>query len=568
MVYNPFVIVEVWDSSNTALICELPRRWGVTGSDPLNVAGVGTVSISVDDAVFTRHAGLLGFRQWVKFYIGDGTGGGRYVGAFQVRQRKLTWVGTNEWGDRVLTVSGPMVLGITNDYIVRHETQPPAPDASGNRAYAWTARAGEWYEDSSWSDALTSYGAWNTHITNARSGKTGKPSYQPKDWPDPLAQWVHVTGGGTWQFSRTTITIPVGGLLICWYLTADEVVRGFIDGDLVISRDEYETGYKSFAEKKMFLPEGDHTFAVMMRSKGTPGGDGIDPFLSTVMTLNGKGDPTTVLRRSQVANWKGHSGLPVPGWRQAEILRSQINEAQGRGNLSASLLTVDFTSTTASDQSAGEDRTWVAEFSKSMRIGTKGLDAIAQLCALGSFDVWVDFNATPAAYKLKAAKRRGRDRSATVTLEPGRNLIGWEVTETDAVQNDAVVQYDGGWVNYQDATSIGEWGNREIGISLGAVQDDDTATTIAASHVITRKQARKRAGASDEIHHDEDDQPVAGIVASPGSTPFLDYGTGDSIKVPASTGVLMKQRLLALSFAEDNETGQLSFDPEFGEELG
>jgi hypothetical protein len=566
MPFNPTIIVEVWDRENSTLLAELPRRWDVTGSDPLNVAGMGTVSVSTEDAIFARQPTLFAWGNWVKYYLTDGLGNGAYIGAMQIRRRKRKFIGDNEWSDMVMSVSGPMVLGILSDMIVKHEVQPPREDASESRSYFWGSEEGEWYDGSQWSASIVSEGRWDSHITNPRSGTVSKPKYKPEDWPVPAAEWIHVSGGGAWQFYRTWIEVPDGGAMIKLFATADEIMAVWFAGDRVITRDEYEFGYKSFSEYKTYAPEGIYQVGILMRSKNTPGGDGVDAFLFAAVTLNDSGDPDVVLRKSNnTAAWEAHVGLPPPGWKQAEILRSWMSEAQSRHGQdwdSAQLLSVNFSADQATDQGFGESRTWVIELSMSFRIGTTYLDGTAKLCEIGDFDLWVN----PDTFQLNAAKRRGRDASDNFALEPGRNLVGWEVDEVDTVINDITAKYDGGWVDYEAAGSADTYGHREAGISLGSVADDETAEVIASAHVERRKHARRRAGHAAEVERDEDSQPTAALVASPGSVPFIHYGTGWSIKAPLHTGVQGKQRLLSLSFSEDNVTGEVSFDPEFGEE--
>jgi len=558
LVFKPYIAVEVYEDDGVTLIAELPRRWDISGSEPLNVPGVGQITISLDDPVLARHPGILSLGNWVKFYIGDGLGHGDYCTAFQIRQRKTRFRGSNEAADRLRTVSGPTPLALLDDFMVKHETQPPRQDASENRSYTWTAPPGEWYDASQWSDTLDSAGEWLDHITNARSGTVAKPLHKPVNWPAKHADWIRIIGGGEWQFFRTSYTIPSGGKLVKMYLTADEICRGFLDGDMVISRDETENGYESFGTYKTFLPAGTHYFSVLMRSKATPGGDGVDAFLFALCSLKTNGKVDQVLRTSSTGGaWVGHGGLPAPGWRQAEILRSQVFEAQARGNESANMLTVDFTKNVDSTGAS-----WTTEVSRSMRIGTSILDSQAQLSELGNFDVWVK----PHDFKLQAFIRKGADMSNSVTYEPGRNLLDWDVDENDRVKNTALVKYDGGWVEYSAPTSITNFGHREVLISLNSAADDETAAAIAGAHIERRKHARKRAGAAPEIDKNQDDQPTASVVLSPGAVPGIDYRAGTRLKVPSGTGVHAVQRIIGLTWAEDNETGLITIDPEFAEE--
>lgn len=556
MSYNPFIIVEVLESDGETVICEPPRRWDVTGSDPLNLPGVCTLSLLRSDSVFTRHPGLLAMGHWVRYTLCDGLGAEKVVALMHIRNTKTKFVGAGEAGDYIRTVSGPTLHGTLKDFIVKHVTQPPRTDSPESRFFGWASPVDDWYEGADWDDTLTSEGEWRDHITDARSGTTEKPHRKPRHWPDKLAEWIHVDSGAQWQFYRDVITIPVDGKVVRWFLTADEVIRGFIDGDLVISRDEDESGYKSFGEYKVFLPEGDHQLAVMMRKKNTAGGDTIDAWLGTLWTVKTDGSLDTLIKRSNTT-WNVHDGLPAPGWKQAEILKVLVNEAKIRGNLSATRLELDFTHLV---DTRGD--TWGGNYNKTFSIGASILDVQAQLSEMGDFDIYVN----PANFKIQAWKRRGSDKSDNIALEAGRNLIDWEVEENDNVGNKALVHYDGGWLMRTNTESVIDYGEREIAISLGSVADDDTAAAIADSHIETRKAARRRAGAAEEWNVDQDKQPVASIIPTRGATPFLDFGTGDSVKAPTHTGVHKKQRLAGLSFNEDNDTALLSFDPDFSEE--
>jgi hypothetical protein len=203
---------------------------------------------------------------------------------------------------------------------------------------------------------------------------------------------------------------------------------------------------------------------------------------------------------------------------------------------------------------------------RGFKVGTTILDMQAQLSELGGFDVWVD----PRGYqkpRLECYKQRGTDRSASKTLSPGNNLLEWHQEENDDIINSLLVKYEGGWLNQvENAGSVASNGRREAGVELQQAQDDVTAETIAAAHIDTRKEARKKAKRQ-FMNLAWEDPGFGSLTWSPGHVPMLDFITGDWVSAPADTGGFSKYRILSLTINEDNETGELSWEPELSEEV-
>jgi hypothetical protein len=53
----PYIRVEVYDRTGDTLLSEVPRRWGLSGSEPLNTTGTGELSVRLDDAGGQRRVG-------------------------------------------------------------------------------------------------------------------------------------------------------------------------------------------------------------------------------------------------------------------------------------------------------------------------------------------------------------------------------------------------------------------------------------------------------------------------------------------------------------------------------
>jgi hypothetical protein len=164
---------------------------------------------------------------------------------------------------------------------------------------------------------------------------------------------------------------------------------------------------------------------------------------------------------------------------------------------------------------------------------------------------------------LHAWKRRGKDKSKSVTLEVGRNLVQYEVNETDDSKNKFLIHFDGGWTEYTAPGSSSTYGDREAYVQLGNSKEATAAQRTMSQISTGVASAIKSSGASEFFTRAVEDQ-IGSLIAVQGARPFLDYGVGDTVKAPNEDGVLVPHRILGLTCTEDSE-GRLSYDPDLEE---
>lgn len=543
-----YIRIEAYKPDGTTVLTEIPRRFGIRFNDPLNQSGMGQLQILADDPILDAYPDLFEWRNIIKFFIG-----GRCIQGFRIQERDVTLVHSDEHSALVRTISGPTVQFLLEDFMVRHDG-PPRPDSQTTRSYSWASMRDEWYHSSDWDDPVTS-------ASMSDPPGSGAKKHQPKGWPDKSARWVYV--GNDFharpkhgrKYYRRNFTLGKK-THVRLFATADESYRVYVDGEEVLSADNVETGYTNFDQIDLMLPRGKHTVAAFAKGTASYKGDGNDSLLVSMMRVNVKGKATSVVVHTD-NSWEAYYGLHVPGWNRAQVLRNCVREARDRGNDSASQLTLGFGPT---HDSAG--RKWTDRWSDDVQIGDSALALQGKLSEGNGFDVWVD----PATLTIHAYKRRGVDKSHSVTFEPGRNLLEWTSKETDDSKNVFLMNYEGGWTTWTDNASRRIHGRREAFVSLGNSKDDQDAQRVMKGVSKGIGSAIRRAGTGD-LRTRSKDQPEGGLIAVPGARPFLDFRTGDTVKAPNAAGKLTAHRVLDIACTEDQD-GRVSYDPSVEEVLG
>jgi hypothetical protein len=273
--------------------------------------------------------------------------------------------------------------------------------------------------------------------------------------------------------------------------------------------------------------------------------------------LNKKGEKEKVVLRSN-RTWLAYYGEQPPGWNRAYVLRSAVREARDRGNDTANLLVLDFDGVRDTD-----GRKWTDRFNQEVHIGASGVELQSQLSEGNGFDVWVK----PENFKLKAYRRRGEDKSQSIALIPGVNLLDWSVTEEDEIGNIFLIRFDGGFTKVKAPASKKRTGDREVYLELGGVKEAATARRIVQNIIRNYGDYRKR-GKHPEISLKRDITREGSVIGVDGAYPFIDWTVGDTIAAPSGRGgaLLVPMRCMSLAFSED-ASGNLSFDPEL-EQVG
>jgi hypothetical protein len=558
--------VEVWNKTGTVKITELLRRKNVQFQEVLNGVGMGSITVPTRDILLDPALAspfgnnLLATGNIVKFWLGS-----KCISGFQIRERASAMVSSGESSDEWTTVSGPTLNHLLSEFMILHEggIRPGAPDT---RAYSWASQPDEWYNATDWDDQYNTNPQWDPPGFPHRLPKR-RPKYKkPKKWPDKKAKWMWISTKpslnegnyhpprpmGRSHFFRKQVKITKNGQQVRLYVTGDCWIQLFINGDLVLDRYAGEKGYRKFRSFTTNLTAGVHTIGLHMRAtNAASAGDKNYACRFTMMTLNEDGDPSGVLLRSN-KYWQCYHGTNPPGWNRAMDIRNVVNEAKARGNEIAQGITLDFTK---SVDTAG--RGWPAERRQdSFKVGTSCLDLISQFAEPGNFDFWVN----PDSMKLQAWNRRGTDKSKSVALSVGYNLLDFSVNEKDEVKNYFLVQYDGGFFVISSARSIARYGRREAYVELGGIRYYATARALMNA-LIAGIDLNTVTGSAPDVVAKPERERRGSLMAVEGAFPFLDFDIGDQIMAPDADRSWKRYRVLSLTCNEGDD-GTLTFDPE------
>jgi hypothetical protein len=561
--------VEVYDASGTVLITEVPNREGSQFADSLNVATSASLTIHQHDPVVAAYAtaddpwDLFRFGNIVKFWMGT-----KCVSGFVIKSRDVGVVSDSEEVGKTLTVSGPTVHFVLDNFMITQDARL-SEYSSATRTYSWASMPGEWYQASKWDDHINA-----NKMSDPPGGKKGqsakkRPKYslyarKKNKWPDKQALWMWISqqssqNEGHWKpkrkikglhYYRTEVNVLHGGKTWRMSVAADDYYEIWLDGELVLGGDGSEA-YRVFRQKTVTLSKGSHTIAAFVRDKGkVKSGDRNDAFLFTLQQINKKGKVQSTIKRSG-KQWAAWHGPNPPGWNRAMILRNAVIEARERNNDTALGLTLGFTKDTDSDGNKWRDDT-----NADVQVGTSVLDLQSQFSESNEFDVWID----AGSMTLNASRRRGRNKSDSVVLAPGYNLLVWSVSETDEMKNVILAQHAAGFVWVRSPSSVRKYGAREAYLEFGGLRSDAAVEALVTALLSSVSRAGISGGSPAIVNHKEESYSGS-VIAVAGAVPFLDYEVGDIVSAPGSDGGLRAHRVLSITGTEDGD-GQLTFDPE------
>lgn len=519
------VEVRVYGPSGAGAYVTLARRRGVQWLDELDAVGFGSVQVHASDPAAT--AANLAHGRVVKLVY---SGAERF--AFRIEKRETQVVSAQEEAGRWITLSGRGLLSLLGDAVVYPE-QALTRTSADERFFTFASvNTTDWYVAGEWAAPV---GVLSSDDTTARGTL-------PADFPDAEAQWIWSTSpnsdspGGTVNYFRSTFTLDAV-TLVTFYVTADNSFALWLNGEPVLASDEAEVFlWRTTSTYVVSLPAGTHTVAVRAVNAVTADDAANSAGLRVaIASTNSDGSPDTYLRRTDTTNWLVHTG--TPGWRAAHVMKKLLTEAQGREVTACTYLTYDFTADVDSAAVAWTDRQDVA-----VRIGVESVLDVATKLAESAVDV----NVTPGMV-LQGWKRRGADKTATVTLAAGMSLVDHKATSTAATATRALVRTGAGWVEVSDTAGETASGRKETGLSLGTAQSVDAATTVAQSVFVETSTAQTVIES-------------AQMPARTGATPYVDFGVGDDIRTAGEDGDVTV-RVSALSCVED-EDGLLLFTPE------
>lgn len=586
---------QIFDPTNQTFLGELVAPSEGQFVDEYNTPGYGTVRVLLDHPDAT----LLARDNVVQVSY---EGAVRFAWIVETLDRTLS----DPSGQRLLVASGRGLLAWLEDAIVfpqggLRET------SSEDRPFNYAAEDGPWKNSVTWS---APEGVVWRNDTSPRAGL-------PVDWPDNRARWIWSTDPdsqtvpeGTVNYFRSTFTLA-SSTRIRFFATADNYFDMYLDGSLVMSSTRFSENAPTFSQRVAYttrLGAGEHTIAVRARngkrwerydlsidkdsdkvqasdhglingqiirftdisktgtglSTGTnyyivnrednafqvslsDGGSAVDilvdakvdaalradryaGFLMTALKVgsNGRVDRTSApIRRTDVGNWEVATEEPL--YRPAMILRELVEEAQTRGVFRLGEVTFGF------DTASPSTGSWTEYVDLFLRVGTDLLTVMDELVDLG-IDFWID----PVSCELNAAEPRGTDR--TVRLDVANNLIAYATSQEPKYKTQALVQNLDGW--QQVSANADTLGRRETFIEAGRTRSRRTARILTRQ--LLRELGRQRITAT-----------TVEAIAVPGCVPYVDFGLGDTILIPAPTGSGHKRaRVLAITMVDDQGTAR------------
>lgn len=508
---QPYTVVDavrarVVDDTGT-FVRHLDKLDGLRFLDELNTAGAGSIDMQRYFAgAATSASGVLSPDQHIIVSVGS-----RDV--FRIVLNSEPGYRIDEAGNRVDAWAGTGALGVLDNGTVLPEYGFRA-EATEDRSfdYGSSTSIGGWYVASEWKTPVGKpvRKSWRW---------TYRKRHLPKKWPDKKAQWIWYRNPDAKKSANETcylissFTMSSAGrvrFLVC----GDDTLEFQVDGEVRATTGP--GGWKKPTKVVLSLSAGTHYIAAKVsNTAGSTGNANRSGFLCSVAQINGDGDVTKVLRRSNPAHWKVRRQLSgPPGWFPAQILKRLVDEQKSRGCASHSLISYGFTTATDSLK-----RAWTGRRDVSIPVGTKGLDYVQQIVEMG-----VDVYMTPGL-KLHAYRSRGTDRSRTVRLDQG----GARVTDRSGaqeppIQNVVYAKAKSGWATASSSASIAARGRRETLASLGG----------SRSQSQTAAQLRQMLG---DLASPPQTHQVSISGAAPGPQPYVHFDNGDwvSYRAPGRT---------------------------------
>ena len=377
---------------------------------------------------------------------------------------------------------------------------------------------------------------WDKLITSDRSAR---PTEGEKAWPTGTsAIWISAADpelGERKMFRSGGFTLTEQRAVRV-YASGDETTSVILGDEVVCSWDSVETGKKTTQWAERILEAGEHMVAADSVTHVTAGGDGIDPIIIAVCTLDDDdGDPDEWVLETNGDDWVAcrrqitGDGSTPPGPTPGAIAAAIIAESADRGVTVWQGVDVDFDAELDSDG--------VAWTTTEERVQRYVFDTLADLLD-GLGDVAADFRLTPGRV-LQGRVLEGADRTA-VTIVAAENIEADSDSSTGIVGNVGSAKTKDGWITRKAPGSITAHGRREYGVSLGTAPSLSQGERIIVEDLAT--SAWQQFDADVEF------------IAQPGCVPYVDFRPGDTVTlvraVPDGAGwlpVTYERRALSIS---------------------
>ena len=369
-------------------------------------------------------------------------------------------------------------------------------------------------------------------------------------WPTGSgAQWVSITGASDQAErklfrtkSATPLTITAAGPIRV-YAASDSPGDLYVAGEPVLRVEGGEPGKDPilFEQVDMFMQPGQYAVAFDTESVWDTGGDGVDPVIVAICTLDGDGNPAGWLRVTNTTDWVAcrrdvePPDNEPPGPTPGAVLAALHAEAQERHATGWDQVTLGFDGAADSYGAAWPEQ--VVE--RLVRYGSDTYWAMWQSWAdSDEVDVWMGPDLV-----LHAAPIQGQNRTSTVTLDTTGVATMNGQRSPDPGTHVVALALDGWLEDAQDGP------RREYGLEVGTAISRAVAARVAAASLAENGRWDAAARLAPLCPH------VPGIAFSPGDRVALTYPGA-----PASARVL--------SMSAQAVDGALQWDVELVEVTG
>jgi hypothetical protein len=605
--------VEVYSAADPKVYLGLlPYRLTPQFLEQKNDTGSGRVVIHASDPSVAANKALLDARNVFK-----GKVDGQVHSAFVVQEIDADYITKDEALGDTKEVSGEGLRTWFNDAIV-YPYNGIKQNSGDTRYFNFASERGSWYKTANWK-TTTKVAKYSITPNNGSPWNT-----RPAEWPDaPDAYWVwdrtqssaSQAPAGFAYFRYEFDTTDATNIDYSIFSAADDQYDLYVDGAILASVKEKKTAFSLTARTDFELQPGHHIIGVRVQNNGGYAGLILSLFKAGVVNTAGDLEESATLmtytginsvdslndtldrakevvaqrraaynavptdddhveqrqaasialeqalqRQINIANTidevefqqsKNNIGWVInaypataPGWTPGEIMNTLLAEAKKRGVKFPNWLTPTFTNTVDSDGTP-----WPRLLDWSFGVGTKYTDVLEKLEEV-SCDIVVD----PTDYSLHMYIEQGSHRSVQSTalqpviFEKGKNVAKAGDKTVSNLLNALIVKTEDGYAeSTSSSSSIAKWGRVEDFLST----DSSLALSSDVANAVFKTRDKPQNSATFEL------------IDVDGARPNVDFFVGDWVMAPASDGTIVERRVMSLTLAEDNKTGEPEWTIEF-----
>lgn len=464
--------MRAYSADGQTLLGTLPT-WNLTWSIEVGGEGVATFQTtnSALDSLGARDSVLI-----LEFYVGSS-----WVPVFPYALRP-PFSRAKVGGQRVnCTARSLLAQWSLETRILPEYTVGDMPRGAGtDRVLGWPSTF--------YSPAADAAEAWSGCYETSRVTMPSRSIETDQPWPSGTgATWISITGATDnteRKFFRTAdaspLTISTAGPIRV-FVASDSPGKFYVAGEPVIYVDGGEPGKEPilFNQIDMWVEPGDYACAYDTMSIWDTGGDGVDPFIAAICTLDADGDPDVWLLVTNDTDWVAcrrndqPPGNEPPGPTCGQMTAALVAEAQERLCSGWPEVTLGFTGSLDSYGDAWSE----VVVERNVRYGSDSYWAIFNMLGeTDECDVWMDPDLT-----LQAANAQGEDRTGTVNLTSADIGTFSDVQQPDAGTWVCALAHDG-WADAQESGAIRREYNLEVGTAISRAVIDRIAQAALAEN--------------------------------------------------------------------------------------